>query len=419
MMEKIRSILEKHRYFLGIFVFFLIYNFVVVGNFSFPKIDELCYTFHIVDYSIGFCPALLPGAVYNAIFSTTRVEIVNLYVVILYHVFLLAVSFMLEIFLNKVDTKNRFFALIMVLFFITGPSTFSTHTTEIGMLDTYWLFFAVAFFAMVKNKYLKWFVPIIFVLSVFIHVGALISFLPFFALIILLEASQSEKVSKSYMFIFAVSILLAAVAFIYFTAFEESNLTMDLESCRALIRGRNISEWEDCPIYYDYALYRISPDGTIMESFASESDGVFIQILDAFRRQIIEIFRTYPKIEKQYYVDFAVDILVSIPIVVFLYKFVLAFFKKEKENKLRRFVWFCTLCLLPFTFITGMLCSVDLIRWFGHGVICLFTLVLYGLYKYADNDYLEVLNNRTNKFSRLAIIIYFVFYMMCTVNPYT
>lgn len=420
MLDKFRNALEKHKYFVTIFVFFLVYNFIIVGNFSFPHINELTYTFHIVDFSIGFCPALLPGAIYNALFSTTQSNVVNLYIVILYHLFLLAVSFMLEKFLYKFDSKNRFVAFIIVLFFITGPSTFSTHVVELGMLDTYWLFFAVAFLIMVQNKYLKWFVPIIFALSIFIHVGALISFIPFFALILLLEASKNEKVSKSYIIIFAASLLLAAGTFVCFTAFEESNLTLSLDSFRAFLRERNISEWETSTVYYDYALYRIAPDGVKMENLVSDGEGGFLmQVFGAFMRQIKETFRMFPKIDKPYYVNFASDILISTPIVVFLYKYVLSVYKKEKENKFRRFIWFCALCLLPFTFVTSVLCSPDLIRWFGHGVMCLFALVLYEIYKSSDNDYLEALNNRIKPSTQVVVIIYFVFYMMCTVDPYT
>lgn len=418
MMNKFINALEKHKYFFAIFVFFVVYNFVVVGSFSFPTIGNLCYLFHIVDFSIGLCPELLPGAIYNAIFSTTKVEVVNLYVNILYLLFLLAVSYMLEKFLYKFDSKNRYFAFIIVLFFITGPATFSIHAAEIGMLDTYWLFFAVAFLVMVQNKYLKWFVPIIFILSVFIHFGAMISFIPFFALIILFEASKNEKVSKSYMIIFTVSVILAVAVFIYFVAFEDSNLFLSRAAFRRLLSARNISEWEDNYYYYEYALYRTAPDGTRI--FPSETEGGFLsQIFGVLTRQIKILLVVYPQISKQYFVNLASDILVSMPVIVVLYKFVLSFFKKEKENKLRRFVWFCALCLLPFTFAVSLVCSNDLIRWFDHGVICLFALVIYGLYKSSDNDYLEMLNNRTNNYSRMAIVIYFVIYMMCTVKPLT
>lgn len=422
MVNKFKGIFEKHKYAIFIFVFFVVYNFTIVGNFSFPKISYLCYIFHLVDFSIGFLPELLPGAIYNALFSTTEIEAVNLYVNITYHLFLLVVSFMLEKFLYKFDSKNRFIAFLIVLFFITGPSTFSIHTAEIGMLDMYWLFFAVIFLIMVQNKYLKWFVPIIFALSVVVHFGAMISFIPFFALIVLFEASQNEKVSKSYILIFSGSVLISVATFIYFIANEESNLIMSLDSFRALISERYTPRVEYTPDYYEFALYRILPEnyGVETEGFAATNDSSFLlQTFGAFLRQVSLNLNVFPKIEKIYFVDFARNVFASMPIIIFLYKCILSFFKKDRENKLRRFVWFCALCLLPFTFLTSVVCSVDLNKWFGHGVICLFTLVIYGLYKSPDNDYLEKLNNRFKNSSYYVIIIYFVFYMMCTVETYT
>lgn len=418
MINKIGNFLEKHKYAISIFLFFIAYNFVVVGNFSFPSINELCYIYHIVDYNVGFCPELLPGAIYNLIFSTTKEEVVNLYVIILYHLFLIVVSVFLDKFINKFDSENRFNAFVIVLFYITGPSTFAVHATEIGMLDMYWLFLAAILLIIVQNKYSKWLIPVVFVLAVFIHVGSLISFIPFFALIVLFEASKDKKVSKSFMLIFFVSVILAIGLFVYFVAFEESNLFLTRTEFRQFIRDRNISQWEDNFYYYEYALYRIAPDGTRIFP-TTVTGGSLAEVLDSFIRQIKVVGYLYPRINKQYFVDFAINFFVSMPVIVFLYKILVSFFKKEKGNHLRRFVWFCGLCLLPFTFIVSLFCSPDLNKWFGHGVICMFTLVLYGLYKYSDNEYLASLNNRANKSSRIVIVIYFVLYMLCTVETYT
>lgn len=422
MVDKFKSVLKKHKYALSIFVFFIIYNFVIVRNFSFPAMDALCYHFHIVDYSLGFCPQLLPGAIYNALFPTTQADVVNLYFNIIYHLFLLVVSFMLEKFLYRFDLKNRFIALIIVLFFITGPVTFAMHTEEIGMLDTYWLFFSAAFLIMIQNKYLKWAVPIIFALSIFVHIGAVTAFIPFFALIVLLEASRSERINKSYMSVFIVSVLLSVAVFVFFTAFEESHLKLSFDDFLEYMSERNKSDWEDWPVYYAYALYRVLPESygvQMKESIFEGSNSFLLQSLGVLLRQVEFNLRYTIKLYDEYLINFARDVIVSMPIVFYLYKFVWSFFKKEKENKLRHFIWFCALCLLPFTFVTSILCSIDLIRWFGHGVICLFTLVMYELYRSSDNDYLDLLNTRFNKSSYFAVVVYFVLYMSCTVNPYT
>lgn len=418
MAKKLKGVLCKHKYAFSIFAFYVIYNFVIVCNFSLPKINDLTFTFHMVDYSIGFCSELLPGAIYNALFSAKSADMVNVYFSVVYYLFLLAVSFLLEKFLCKFDAQNRFIAFIIVLFFITGPVTLAPLVVFFGALDTYWFFLAVVFLIIVQNKYLKWFVPILFVLSLFIHVAAMMSFIPFCALIVLLEASRNEKVRKSYVAIFTISVLLTVAMFLYFLLFSKDNLILSLDAFRAFASERNIPEWGDK--YYEYALYRISfANGTEMINAASAGNGNFItQVLNAIWIQTEEIYKNYAMIDRAYYLKTISVIFISMPIIVMLYNYVLSRFKKEKINKLRCFVWFCALFLLPFAFIvTSALFATDIIRWLVHGVIFLFILVMYEIYRSSDTDYLESLNKRLNNSSYFAVIIYFVLYMMCTVDP--
>lgn len=421
MVNKFKSVLEKHKYSISIFVFFFIYNFAVIGDFSFPKIDIATYTFHIVDYSVGFCTKLLPGAIYNAFFPTTNQDTVNLYFFVLYHIFLLCVCFMLEKFIYRFESKNRHIALIIVLFFITGPATFSIHVVEFGMLDTYWLFFSTAFLAMVQNKYLKWFVPIIFILSILIHISSMVSFIPFFALVLLLEASRSEESRKSYIVILAVSVFLSVGTFVYFMLYETSNLLLSFEDFKSLISERNLSEWDDYTYYYAYSLYKIMPSGTQAVNSALEYGSSFVaQAFGLVCVQIKEIVSLYPIILEKYWTDTVNAIFLLLPIIVLMYKYVLSSLKKERTNKLRRFVWFCTIFLLPMTFVaTAALFSTDMIRWFGHGIMLLFVLVMYEIYRSSDNDCLESLSNLFDNTSYFAVVVYFVLYMACTVAPYS
>lgn len=417
MIDKIKKIPKRHKYSIFIFLFIFVYNFVVVEDFSFPAIDQITYTYHIVDYSVGFCTKLLPGAIYNTIFTTTDAEAVNLYFIVLYHIFLVIVSLMLEKFLYRIDLKSRSIAFVIVLFFVTGPATFSIHTFRLGMLDTYWLFFSVAFLFMIQNRYLKWFVPIVFILSVFVHVSAMVSFIPFFALIILLEVLQNEKERNSYVAIFTVSVVLSVITFLYFVAFEENNLLIDVDSFKNFINERNISEWEDYTIYYDYSLYRKSyVDGTSLMGVTSDDSVFVVRVLEAFWFQIKETFRASSNNGK-YITGTFIAIFFSMPIIVFLYKYIFSVLKKEQSNKLKLFVWVCTLCLFPLTFITGSLCSPDIVRWFGHGVMVLFTLILYQIYRY-DKEYMDALSANINNHTMLPVIIYFLFYMSYTIDPY-
>ena len=409
-MTELKRIANKHKYAIFIFAFIFVYNFVVVKEFSFPEIDEITYTYHIVDYSIGFCTKLLPGAIYNAIFSTTDAKVVNLYFTVIYHIFLALLSFMLEIFLKKFNSKDRLVALVLVLFFITGPATFSIHTFRLGMLDTYWLFFSVLFIVAIQNKVLKWFIPVLFVSSFLIHVSAMVSFVPFFALIVLLEAMHSVKNRKANLCIFGACVFASFVTFIYFTSNESSNLMLNVNEFRDFISGRNLSLWDDYTLYYDFALFRISYlDGLPIET----ESGLFVDFL----LQIKETFRAYKGLWGGYYLDVLNDIIVCFPIVFLFYKYIFEQIKQVRNNKLWLFMWLCSLFLLPLVFVIGILCSPDITRWFGHSFLVLFALIMYNIYRTGDVGIFRKFFDDSN-FNLLATVVYFVFYATCVVDPY-
>ena len=362
MLIGLKSFINKHKYAFFIFWFMFVYNFVVIKQFSFPEMDEITYTYHIVDFSVGFCTKLLPGAICNAILPTTEFVVVNLYFLILYHTFLIIVAFMLEAFLKKFNANERMAAFIMVMFFITGPATFSIHIYRFGMLDTYWLFFTALFFIAVQNKVLRWFVPVIFILSVFIHVSAMISFVPFFALIVLIETIESDNHKKSYLCIFALCVIVSFITFIYFTSNEADNLQLTLDEFRTFISSKNLSALDDYTMYYDYSLYRISYlDGTSIRDIPGLFGGLLLQIK--------ETVRAYKTFDIGYLFSVVKQILLSVPIVLFLYKYVYRKFRDKKHNFLGGFVYFCSLFLFPLSFVCGVLCSPDITRWYSHSLI--------------------------------------------------
>lgn len=420
MVCKTKNLFNNHKFSIFIFAFLLIYNFLIVNNFGFCKIDPITYTYHLVDYSLGFCTKLLPGAIYNAIFPTTDASVVNLYFNVLYHVFLIALALLAEKFLKKFESENRTAAFILIMFFITGPATFSIHSMELGMLDTYWLFFSAVVIIFLQNKVLKWFVPAFLVLSVLIHISAFVSFVPFMALLVLADASRNGKIKKSNGVIFVVSVVAAFAIFLYFIKNEEANLALSLEEFRNFIHSKNLSEWEDYTTYYDYSLYKISylegSESKITEQILLNGTDFFSKIINYIWSQAKITFQSHSE-WNSYVSSFFQSMFVTLPITALLYKYILSNIKNKKASILRRFVLFCSLFLMPLTLVSGVLCSPDFNRWFSHSFTLLFTFVLYDIYK-SDEDFINSLNHHSEGFSLLKIMIYFVLYSLCIVTPY-
>ena len=89
-MPKIKRFLNAHRIFFGLFSFLLVYEIVIGNNLSPWRISEDFYVFYIVDFGMGLCSRLLPGAVYNLLVHKYDPGAVSVYATVLTVLFLLA-----------------------------------------------------------------------------------------------------------------------------------------------------------------------------------------------------------------------------------------------------------------------------------------------------------------------------------------
>ena len=195
---------------------------------------------------------------------------------------------------------------------------------------------------------------------------------------------------------------------------------MSLDEFKIFIEERNLSEEELYTKYWLYALYKISPvdDVTQMNNAAilGETD-IISKYINIIWVQIIENIRVMELLFDNFRYYETLAIFLSIPILIVLYKYVFSELKKSKHNKLRVFALFCTLFILPFTFFSSMFFSPDFTRWFGHGFITLFTLVLYDIYK-CEKKLSHLLKLSNNNILILSLVLYFMIYMSFTVDAY-
>ena len=58
---KKQNIIKRHRFFIAAFVVLMLYSAIPAG-FKLWSVDENTFIFHTVDFSLGFCTRMLPGA---------------------------------------------------------------------------------------------------------------------------------------------------------------------------------------------------------------------------------------------------------------------------------------------------------------------------------------------------------------------
>lgn len=396
-MAKMKSMLENHYYSVFFFLFLLIYSFVVPGEMKLWETYELTRSFHAVDFSMGFCSRFLPGAVYNFLFDSFSDQTMNIYLSVLMIGFFLALSIFLEKFMLNVDSGYRFAALLVLLFFLTGPATFSIYIKVLGMLDVYWVFTALLFLALLSKKATWPFLFVPFLLCVVIYYVTWLCYIPFFIIIILYKISLTEtKKDRIYLWVSLIASVIVSVALtVYLVLFEKDNLVHTAYEFADILNSKGI----DYTLYYEESLFYLVDDtvlaGNIFDELLSRLSGIF------------EGFNLFTRIPL---------VMLLAPVVITIYKF---FFKQISEcnSTLKKISYSCMLLLFAGTIVSSFFTSTDFVRWAGHAFLPLFASFIYVLHNEGTVAW-EYISKGFEKQPLRLIIIFLVFYAMVVYDPY-
>ncbi|MBQ9880832.1 MAG: hypothetical protein IJM45_10415 [Clostridia bacterium] len=409
----------KHRYSVGVFAFLLLHSFLVSGGAKPWSNDFVTYSFHAVDFSMGFCTRILPGAVYKLLVGKWSMEAVNAFD----SVFMILLFAVLSVFCEKlilgVGKKDRLAFLLVVLLFLTGPCTFPMYIIELGMIDVWWVFFTAAAVVLLSCRRLFPLVVPIGALCVTIHFSAMYTFVPLIVLLILYKCA-SEQNKKTKAALFSVAVLTAAAACataVYFLVNEKNNLVYTREEFDAVLASRGVTFFD----YYDYAFYGFISDAQprLVEAMSSSEPVSFIQRV----MQQISINASTLEFATKLYV-----LVLMIPAVVLLFGFVFTAVK-GRSGKAEKAVLLSAPALFVVSLGFGWLFSTDVIRFLGHSFLGLFTFVMFVIYidnkdRNAENgpsENKDPASYFTDVFRRIdpkITFIYFAMYVLTVWEPY-
>lgn len=410
---KIKDFCNKHYYAVVIFVFSVIYSCTIPGSFISSGIDDAVLAIHAVDFGVGFCSKLLPGAIYNIFFDSVGNVKTSLYLLFLLLCFFIVLSFMLQKFILKVKAENRKTAFILLAFFLTGPASLAIHVYYPGMLDMYWVFCALLFFVLLSVKQLKPLIFLPFVLCVTIYFASMICFIPFFAIIILYEITCSEtKKQKALLCILLIFSVVAAVALgVYFAVCESDNLVYSIEEFHEIYSKKGIDNF----FYFDQSLYKdvASYGYDEFEVFELKSDSAIEKILWEIALRINYNLSAISIKDK------LIILALILPVGVFISAFMLSQAKTniKNKNKFKGFLNICMLILPFFTVFTSVFFSEDLVRWISHSFITFFVSFIFVLYNEGEQAWSWV-QERVSKIPFAAVLFYFAFYAATVYHPY-
>lgn len=377
MIKRIKLFFNKHRFFLIVFAALFLYHILVVRRAQWFGVDEMNYSFHAVDYSMGFCSRMLAGSLYHWIVGVYKPEAVSIYVLVLYALFFLMLAYMLEKFYLAFQ-NNRHACIVFIIFFLVGPFSFSIFIDQFGMLDFYWAFFFLICCMLLQNKVLKFLIPVFAAAMIMVHYGSLVSYVPMLVLIILLyfDKAQTKKEKTQYMLIAVFTVVICGGLTLYFIKNDANNMVYSYEEFRHIVQDVRKAP----SFYYDYyffkkvafvaedypELYKMFSD---MNLVGQQGGNVFANILQQIK------MNTYMSDLPNAFMYVGVCIGAQ----VLLSGILIGYFKAHKEPLKRLIV----LAMMVLTFIMswiGVLFSTDYARWAGHAFMLLFVGVFYVLY---------------------------------------
>ncbi len=367
----------RHRFAAFFFLYTVLYNFLIVNRMKFWQVTNITYAYHLVDYrTLGFRSNILPGAIYNAIFGShfSRTT-ATIYETVLLLLFFLGVAVFLERFLGGVEQQHKRSAFFLILFYLSGSFTFSAFADELGMLDVYWLFFSLIFFFLLEKRGLRFLIPVLFVLSLLVHFSAVLNDLILFSVLLLYRVSMEaeKKNRRAFLLIFTLSVTATAGLFVFFLFNHAKDLPISMEEFNRMLQDKG----SDYTLYYDYSFYNTYGGEDVVPSAVFSVESPVWRVLQVIFYKCLFNLKIYVAHPLDTAVRLGYVVFLLGPLLVLFYRHLHLLFRNSKDNRLKRFSVFLMMVQFPFTGVVGCLFSPDIVRWFTHAFLILFTTVLY------------------------------------------
>lgn len=407
---------KKHKIGLLCFAFLALYEWLIVNNGVFWSVNPVTYSLYVLDYSMGFCPRLLPGAVYKALVGVYEYAPVSAFVTVFQLLLIGLLSFFMERFFEAAPPRERKTCLALVVLFLSGPFTFGIFIREFGMLDLYWAVFFAAGMLLLPKKRLKWLLPLCFVGMLFVHFAALLCYAAVLLLLLFFFAAKAEDRAekKQYYVLFTLCFVVTVGLSGYFIQFERENLVYPVAEFNAILRERGVV----FPEYLDSTLYRMT-DSSVAEQTRDiarydvdpASTGIvrFVQWLIHYAWGAFAFSQQYTRLWFFF--------LMELPVAALLIGLLVSYFRRVKGNAPKRLCALLMIGLFFGTSVVAFLFTTDNIRWLAHAVIGLFICAFAVLY-YDHREGFRAARRILLCCGKPALLIYLLVYAMISMDPY-
>lgn len=415
---------EFFRYFAFFFLFVTIYN-IVVSGFASKEENSFMFCFYLLDYSFGFCTRFLPGAFFHLFFKQNSYWQIYLFcMVVMLLLFALTAALLAKVICLQKDKRLRRNMIFLFLFLLTGTLTFSVFWNNLGVYDLFWVLFSCIFIILIQNKYLKFFIPVIFILSIMLQLHCWVSFILLYIIILLYEIVSHESKEKNiYLALLIIGFIGAVAMSVYFLAFEKQNLVYNWKDAYDHLKQKDTFSGKD-NFFYTYFPFTYYDVHLPWEGLQSFYDRYMIDpASSALPAGLVNVLNTvlYYFLTSLYYYRmefgtqaaiFAIAFCVSLPLIVVFYSY---WVKKIKLKKgfMQKLPYLLSIIQYPLSLLT-MLFTFDIIRVFMHAFLVQFVLFIYLVQK--QNDWKDLKNCALMRTDYRIKLIYLLSYMLCVLH---
>ena len=402
MADKLKSFAQRWKYEAAVFLLTMLPVFFNINKLS--RVHPMYVPYYLFDFSMGINSRMWVGSVVKLLNRHPTEEWLRIFALIIFLLGMVLTAVALGAVVKKTKSENRLAVFVFILFFVTGSYTLSLFSRFFAMLDIHMYILALVSVVFITNKHLRWFVPVLCVIGVFVNYVFVMSYFPFVLLALLYFADKSEK-KGGIIALFILTVLSVIVSTFYcvfeatdhmFMTFEEAINVMENKIGHAFTKEQN-----------EYALFYL---------FGANEDfeGVYgIKVSELSAVQFVGYFIKYI-LENRVNGYGALIILISaLPVLaIFCTIWVMCIGRSEKKS--RKFVYICNILSVVCIPVCCIL-STDFVRWIASGVMCQFAMCFLMFYC-KDEAFDKTIEKLRGFFSRNKLVLILMFFVYISIS---
>ncbi|MBE6820619.1 MAG: hypothetical protein E7516_06175 [Ruminococcaceae bacterium] len=369
------------------------------------SVGEYTRLYYLVDYSMGKTSRLLIGSLVKLLNPDPSPRWIAGFCMIVLAVVLLFSAIIIGKVIKCADSEIKAQALVLTAFAITGMFTFSNFSLYLGFLDIWMFIIAIIAMLCIDNKYLRWLVPVLCAVGVFIHSGFAATYFPLFGLAVLyLVFSKEKKFADSVVFIASCAVTVAATLWVLVKGAGTATITY--EQFFETLKNKGGFTYTDFGIE-NIAFYflDIPPENTGITAEMVAGANAVERLIMMVKVNLADISLTY-----------TVSLVIFGTAVIAACWAVWVKCMKNTESKGRKFVYLCFM-LSVLTIPLGMIIAQDFIRWYQSAIITQFALAMFMLVT-KDEPFKKTMQQIGFYFKDKTVLLAIIFIVYATAQPY-